>query len=89
MSRVRSEWCRKRATEYVELRKVIEEVGDERLIGLMDERDTLYMNAEMANEIHAEWAEQARRFAPLSDGDRSCDCFSCAITRALNKAVGE
>jgi hypothetical protein len=84
---VQSEWYREKATEHVALRKLIEASGETALVGLMKERDALFMDAEMTREIHAEWGHQARQIAPIPEGDRSCDCSTCAISRALNLAA--
>ena len=82
-----SEWYREEATRRVALRDLIEEIGDTRLVGLQEERDYLFQENEGTKEIHAEWGAQARKIAPLEGP--GCDCSTCAITRALNKAAGE
>lgn len=88
MVSVVSEWYREEATKRVALRALIEEIGDTRLVGLQEERDYLFQENEGTKEIHAEWGAMARKIAPLAEGDRGCDCSSCAISRALRKAAG-
>jgi hypothetical protein len=64
----------------VALRKKIIYGDDPELVGLLEERDMLFMESEMSREVHGEWAALARKIAPQ---DAGCDCSVCAISRAL------
>jgi hypothetical protein len=81
-----SEWHRNEAKRHIEISKKIEEIGDPLLVGLQEERDFLFMSYEEGKEVRAEWAAQARQYAP-KDESSGCDCDVCAIGRALDKAT--
>lgn len=86
---VYSEMHRENAKRSIALRKRIEETGGTDLMRLMEERDSLFMDAECGREIRAEWAAQARQLVDVltPDVQHGCACDICAITHGLNAAV--
>lgn len=83
-----SDFHREQAIRMLAVRDKLHKLDDPDLWWLMENRDFLYTENQGTHEIHAEWGEQARRYAPLP-AEGGCPCSTCAITRALNKATGD
>ncbi len=80
------------AERKVALRQRIDELGDPDMLELMEQHDFLWMSHEGTREIHAEWADLARKISQAEacgDGCAkcACDCDICAISRALTVSI--
>ena len=84
-----SEMRREDAKRSIALRERIEASGDTDLMRLLEERDTLFMNAEEGREIRSEWAAQARQLvdALTPHANHGCACDICANTHGLDAAI--